>query len=148
MKTKFAKSKIEITNAIIFMNYFDGNNIPIDIFPLKQSKSGVYCLRNKLNGRLYIGMARNLFIRRDRHLNDLMHGKHHSKFLQKDFDDINKNPEGSFDWGIAFDERFEFEIIIYCYPSQLTFWENILIKQLQPYYNVASKEKEISYEID
>lgn len=138
MKTKHIKSKIEITGATIFIQYPWGNGIAgdcINITPLKQSKSGVYCLRNKLNNRLYIGMARNLENRYSRHLNDIVKGIHHSKSLMGDFLDsqgINYTPPQNI---------FEFEVIIYCRPSELTFYEHLLITALNPYYNTHKQNK-------
>jgi hypothetical protein len=145
--SKFNKSNIDVygeitirigkkENPILADNRFD-----IQLRGLKQSKSGVYCLRNKLNDRLYIGMARNLENRRNRHMRDLEKGEHCNNIIYQDYiaycgDGINEYPKPS--------DVFEFEVIIYCYPSQLTFWEGILIDNLKPYYNIH-KKKEIKY---
>jgi hypothetical protein len=140
MKTKFSKSTIEIKGNLTILEFPSNCCVPfeIELKSLKQSKSGVYCLRNKLNGRLYIGMARNLAVRKDRHFNDLMRGIHASKILQSEFDDYFSQFNSVVKSDI--DEMFEFEIIIFCYPSQLTFWEGILIDNLKPYYNVKKKK--------
>lgn len=143
MTIKFPKSNIEISGKLEIrtVKQYDGGEygleIEVDLTPLKQSKSGVYCLRNKLNGRLYIGMTRNLETRKWRHINDLKKGIHSSKSLQFDYNEIRGFSE--------FDDEFEFEVIIYCYPSQLTFWEGILIDNLNPYYN-PKKKKELTYD--
>lgn len=148
MTTKFPKSNISVSGEIGIHIKIDGYNFSdttvIELSQLKQSKSGVYCLRNKFNGRLYIGMAKNLAIRKDRHFNDLMKGIHHSKSLQADFDEINMTFSGN--WKDGFNEKFEFEVIIYCYPSQLTFWEGILIDNLHPYYNTKKKKELVTYD--
>jgi hypothetical protein len=146
MKTKFSKSTIEIKGNLTILEFPSNCCVPfeIELKSLKQSKSGVYCLRNKHNGRLYIGMARNLAVRKDRHFNDLMKGIHHSRVLQEDFNQINMEFSGN--WKDGFNEKFEFEVIIYCYPSQLTFWEGILIDNLKPYYNIKKKREIAKFE--
>lgn len=134
MANKFPTSTISVSGKITISLGDPDKSQPIDIFlnPLNQSKSGVYCLRNKLNGRLYIGMARNLENRKNRHFRDLNKFEHVNPLLQKDFVDN--------EWHYTLAESlFEFEVIIYCYPSELTFWEKILIDNLHPYYNQKKK---------
>lgn len=145
MTTKLKKSNIHVFGKMT-LSWNDGteNFRILELKGLKQSKSGVYCLRNKLNGRLYIGMARNLEVRMKRHWNDLLLGKHCSKALQEDFDTSELTPEQLERMGKHPKDLFEFEVIIYCYPSQLTFWEGLLIDNLKPYYNVK-KKKEIEF---
>ena len=48
-------------------------------------KSGVYKLTNKLNGRIYIGSAREFKERWKTHTKRLKSGNHSNKFLQADF---------------------------------------------------------------
>lgn len=142
MKTKFKKSSIKISGSILIETDdidFSENDIEIDLKGLKQSKSGVYCLRNKLNGRLYIGMARNLENRKQRHWNNLISGKHANKVLLTDFQN-NLYQENNDIYSPT--DLFEFEVIIYCRPSELTFYEHLLITHLQPYYNIH-KQKEV-----
>lgn len=148
MAAKFPKSNIFISSQInIFIKKENGDteNIGIGMGEgLKQSKSGVYCLRNKLNGRLYIGMARNLENRKNSHFRNLMSCEHVNKLLLSDYAEIGgADITGE---GLHPSEIFEFEIIIYCYPSELTFWEKMLIDNLHPYYNIKRK-KEISLDI-
>ena len=61
-------------------------------------KSGVYKLTNKLNGRIYIGSAKEFKRRWSQHAKRLKSGKHSNKFLQADY---NKCGE----------EAFVFEVI-------------------------------------
>lgn len=137
---KFPVSQIDISGKL-FISTYGGSpkTIEIKLKGLKQSKSGVYCLRNKLNGRLYIGMARNLENRKQRHFRDLSKGIHHSELLIEDYISAGfehreaLNPE----------QIYEFEVIIYCRPSELTFYENILITNLNPYYNTHKKKEKI-----
>ena len=63
------------------------------IFLINENGSGVYKITNLLNGRIYIGSAINLRIRRNGHINLLRTNKHDNQFLQNDF---NKCSEESF----------------------------------------------------
>lgn len=54
---------------------FEGNSL----------KSGIYKITNKLNGRIYIGSAKEFKNRWKQHAKSLEAGKHHNKFLQADF---------------------------------------------------------------
>ncbi len=137
MKTKFKQSDIKVYGTInIFMGGEHYKNIDISGAKSK-TKSGVYLIKHKYNGRLYIGQAKNLEIRHKRHLNDLKKGIHHSKLLQHDYNEV---------CGFSnFEDTFDVGVIIYCYPSQLTFYEHILITSLNPEYNIH-KKKEIVFE--
>jgi len=132
MKTKFKQSDITIS-GLIQINY-DGVGHPVYINGSKgKIKSGVYCLRNKLHPeRYYIGMARNLETRFQHHISDLKLGKHKNTKLLEDF------IAAGFEYReyLSPEQVFEMEVIIYCRPSQLEFYENILINSLNPYYNI------------
>ena len=56
-------------------------------------KSGIYQIRNLVNGKVYVGSAVNLHIRRKTHLYDLRHQKHPNQKLQRAY---NKYGEKSF----------------------------------------------------
>jgi group I intron endonuclease len=60
--------------------------------------SGIYKIRNLINGRIYIGSTINFDIRQQNHFNDLITGKYINLFLQYDFNKCGK-------------EHFAFEII-------------------------------------
>lgn len=56
----------------------------------KKSKvSGIYCIENTLNDKVYIGSASDIRYRWKNHRSDLNTGKHHSLHLQRSW---NKNP--------------------------------------------------------
>lgn len=143
MKTKFKQSNISISGQVV-INIVNGVEqgeieIGVDLNGSKgKTKSGVYCLRNKLNGRLYIGQARNLENRYNRHMRDLRTGEHCNNIIYQDY--ISYCGEGINDYPNPQD-IFEFEVIIYCRPSELCFYEHLLISNLQPYYNIH-KQKE------
>jgi len=61
-------------------------------------KSGVYKLTNKLNGRIYIGSAKEFKERWQTHAKRLKSGKHSNKFLQSDYNKCG-------------DDAFVFEVV-------------------------------------
>ena len=60
--------------------------------------SCVYRITNTANGRIYIGSTLDFAQRRRRHINDLRHGKHISRFMQRDY---NKCGAASFSFEIV-----------------------------------------------
>ena len=143
MKTKFKQSDISISGIIkieVLGDRFYDKDIEINGSKGK-TKSGVYELVNKLNGKRYIGQARNLENRYNRHMRDLKVSEHCNDLIYGDFNDFIKNRP--FGFVCNPNDLFEFRVIIYCRPSELTFWEHILIENLHPEYNIK-KEKEIS----
>ena len=48
-------------------------------------KSGIYCIKNLTNNKLYIGSARNLSNRKYGHFRTLLHNKHRNPYLQKSY---------------------------------------------------------------
>lgn len=104
---------------------------------LQTGKAGIYEIRNlQQPGKYYIGMSRDLERRKWRHFNDLKTGKHLGE-MQKDYNDFCHEDRPEFH---PVEELFEFRVIAFCRPSELTFYENLLIKYLNPYYN-THKEK-------
>jgi group I intron endonuclease len=55
-----------------------------------ESKSCVYAIRNKNDGKVYVGSAKNITQRRYTHLQQLANGKHHSVKLQRAWDKYGK----------------------------------------------------------
>ena len=77
--------------------------------------TGVYIIRNKRNGKLYVGSAAKSFQTRwTYHRRDLRSGKHHSNHVQRAF---NKDGE----------ECFEFKVVLVCAPSDCVMYEQIVI---------------------
>lgn len=58
-----------------------------------QSQSGIYCFTNIITNKKYIGSAKNIIKRQQRHLYMLRHNKHHSILFQRAF---NKYGEENF----------------------------------------------------
>ena len=58
-------------------------------------RTGIYRIRNKATGLVYIGSALNMQFRIEKHFDELQRGCHHNSHLQRDFNLIG---EGGFDW--------------------------------------------------
>lgn len=95
--------------------------MPRKILPLPEM-SGVYQIRNLVNGNIYIGSSTNIRKRRKNHLNMLKLGKHSSRILQRAFDKHGK-------------DNFEFSVLELCEPSIRLEREQFYIDLLSPKYN-------------
>ena len=72
--------------------------------PINGWKSGVYCFRNRTNGKRYVGSAAgSLTARRTNHLALLRNGKHHSIHFQRAWNKYGEN-------------AFEFKVLERCSP--------------------------------
>lgn len=69
-------------------------------------ESGIYMLRNKENGKVYIGQSKYLQTRKNSHRRDMRHRKHANPYIQSDADK----------YGV---ESFEFIILEKCDPETL-----------------------------
>lgn len=71
-----------------FTEYESATHIPdgYNSAPKNMRISGVYSIRCKKNGRLYIGESDNVAYRWDQHIEKLKKRIHHSKLLQSDYD--------------------------------------------------------------
>jgi len=58
-----------------------------------ETKSGVYCIENKINGKKYIGSSQDVYKRRNRHFSELKNRKHKNIKLQNSY---NKHGKGAF----------------------------------------------------
>lgn len=59
---------------------------------------GIYCIENKIDGKMYIGQSFNIQRRWQEHIKMLNKGKHHNRFLQRAWD---KYGEDNFDFYIV-----------------------------------------------
>lgn len=96
--------------------------------PLKSvpigAKTGVYCIRNKVNGKVYVGSAARCFSNRWHiHRSLLRRGKHHSQHLQHA-------------WNAYGEDSFEFTKLCTCAPQWCLVMEQIHMNRLM----AASRE--------
>jgi len=90
---------------------------------------GIYKIRNKLNGKIYVGSSKELPSRWKHHVNSLKRGDHHSRHLQRA-------------WNKYGEQWFEFEIIEYTEESTLVEREQFYFDTLKPWdhsigYNIS-----------
>lgn len=88
--------------------------------------SGIYCIQNKTNGKLYIGQAVDLKTRRHEHFSRLRGNYHENKHLQNAWNKYSEN-------------AFEFKTLIYCEPPELTRYEQFFVDFYTPetLYNIC-----------
>jgi len=90
-------------------------------------QSVIYAIRNKINGKSYMGSTNDLYCRRALHLSRLRKKRHHSIILQRAFD---KYGEDAFEFFVL--ESVED-------PTQLLIREQIYLDTFRPVYNVSKK---------
>lgn len=88
------------------------------------ARSGIYQIVNTTNGKRYVGSAKSFRVRWAKHLGDLRLNRHHSAYLQRSW-----NAHGS--------DKFIFEIVEFCEPSELITREQAWLDLLSPQYNVS-----------
>jgi group I intron endonuclease len=87
--------------------------------------SGIYQIRNLINGKIYIGSAINLKVRKYNHFYDLKNNKHHNIKLQRSY---NK-------YGL---DNFSFEILEYIEnKSKLIEREQFYFDTIKPHFNIS-----------
>ena len=87
-------------------------------------KCGIYIITNVINGKRYIGSAKNLKVRLYDHIRELDKNIHPNNHLQNAW---NKYKEDSFEYGI----------LEYCEEKERLLRENFYINTLEPEYNLA-----------
>jgi group I intron endonuclease len=85
--------------------------------------SGIYQIRNLINGKLYIGSSANIKNRWSRHKSDLSHNRHRNPKLQNAWNKYGK-------------DNFVFEVIIKCPEEFLLLNEQIYITANVDGYNI------------
>lgn len=87
-------------------------------------QTGIYEIRNEMNGKRYIGSAISFRRRFSEHRSMLRLGRHHSRHLQASCDK----------YGI---DAFEFRPIVVCAARDLLFYEQRALDVYRPDYNCA-----------
>lgn len=87
-------------------------------------KTGIYVIRNRHDGNVYVGSsATNIEDRWRRHKSDLRRGKHKNRYLQNA-------------WTKHGEESFAFEIIMECEPEDCLSAEQVWVNVFEPQYNI------------
>lgn len=85
---------------------------------------GIYQIKNLLSNKVYIGQSVHLYNRLKDHINSLKRNGSRCRYLQNSF-----NKYGT--------ENFEFKILLYCEPEELTYYEDAIEKSHRPNcYNI------------
>lgn len=92
------------------------------------NNSGVYKITNTINGKIYIGSAKNIKTRKKTHLNRLRKGNHDNTHLQNAF-------------SLYGEKYFVFDVIEYCEAKDLLLREQFYIDELNPEYNIRKIAK-------
>ena len=87
--------------------------------------SGVYEIKNKVNGHRYVGSSVNISNRVWRHKRHLLLNKHCNDHLQRA-------------WNKYGEINFTFAPLLYCNPDMTLFYEQRCIDNMRPEYNLAS----------
>lgn len=87
-------------------------------------RSGVYAIRNEVNGKQYIGSSVRLKIRRTHHFKALEAGVHKNRHLQAAFDKYGN-------------DAFSFRILLFCNRSQCIEYEQLCLDKLRSEYNIS-----------
>jgi group I intron endonuclease len=95
-----------------------------DLIRLFSNSSGVYQIRNVINGKRYIGSAKNFSKRWNAHIYRLKSGSHHSPPLQNAYLKYGEN-------------SFCFEVLKVCPTNSILNEEQALIDSVLPEYNVC-----------
>ena len=83
---------------------------------------GVYMIKNKVNGKFYIGSSVDIAFRWARHKRQLHNGNHHSVHLQRAWDKYGE-------------ENFEFKVIEECSEDMTFQREQYYLDLYKPYNN-------------
>ncbi len=86
--------------------------------------AGIYQIRNTQNNNRYIGSSIRLNGRFAEHVSELSRNCHHSPILQNAWNKYKQN-------------TFVFEVLIYCDPENCLMYEQIVLDDYQPKYNVC-----------
>ena len=94
--------------------------------PLFAKKSGIYQIRNIVNGKIYVGQTTDLATRRYGHFRLLEENQSHNPHLQNAYNKYGK-------------DSFVFEVLIFCDVDMLDRFEQETCNRLHPEYNIRKE---------
>lgn len=92
------------------------------------TQSGLYEIRNIKNGKIYIGSAINFHRRFEYHKYELNNHKHSNGHLQNAWDKYGK-------------DSFNFYPLLICSKEMLLYYEQVLLDNIRPQYNIATSAR-------
>lgn len=92
--------------------------------PHKNPISGIYQIKNLVDGKIYVGSSSIIQKRKTQHYLNLRKGTHPNQKLQNAWNKYGEN-------------NFEFSIVEKCEIHDLLYREQFYISSLSPYYNIA-----------
>ena len=113
---------IEIMNKSYYFPYEERKRIYVE----NRNKSGIYCWKNLITGKLYVGSAINLTKRFYCYLSYIRLQKESLRYNSRIHDALLK-----YDY-----VNFKLSILKYCNNNELNKWEQYYIDLLQPEYNI------------
>ena len=87
------------------------------------NESGIYCIRNSINNKCYVGQSKNVKKRFIHHKSMLRKNEHNNPYLQNS-------------WNKYGEKHFVFEILEYCNIQELTEKEKYYLSIEEKYYNL------------
>lgn len=88
-----------------------------------KKESGIYCIQNTINNKVYIGQSKNIYRRFIHHKSMLNRNLHNNPYLQNA-------------WNKYGEDKFIFEVLEYCDFENLTEKEKYYLSDKKEYYNL------------
>jgi len=88
------------------------------------AKSGIYCITNTTNGKIYIGSSVNVYKRLQTHFRELRRGVHHGNYIQRSYSKYGA-------------DSFRAQVLLYCEKFELYRYEQSLMDAMRPALNMS-----------
>lgn len=119
-------NKYNYINKVPIVFYHNAEKCKFNIFKENRERSGIYCWKNNLNGKIYIGSAKNLTKRLSEYFNPRFLNKSLLTKNSKIYSSLLKNGYSNFSLGI----------LEYCKLDLLINKEQYYIDLMSPEYNI------------